>query len=93
MPSRLRPEDLLAAILSSNADGLLCFALDGTILTWSEGAARLYGYSAEEMIGKSVTLLMPEAEVVAHDEFVRAAHSAPAAIRWKMPSASAKMDP
>ena len=76
MPSRLRPEDLLAAILSSNADGLLCFALDGTILTWSEGAAGLYGYSAEEIIGKSVTLLMPEAEICAHEEFVRGAHLA-----------------
>lgn len=64
---------MLAAILSSNADGLLCFALDGTILTWSEGAAGLYGYSAEEIIGKSVALLMPEAEVVAHHEFVRGA--------------------
>jgi PAS domain S-box-containing protein len=73
MPPSLRPEHLLAAILSSTEDGLVSFALDGTIQTWSEGAARLYGYSAAEMIGEPLTRILPLYEVPAFEEFLHKA--------------------
>jgi PAS domain S-box-containing protein len=50
---------LLASIVESSDDAILSKSLDGTILSWNEGAERLYGYSAAEMKGKSVALLIP----------------------------------
>ena len=48
-----------AAIVRSSEDAILSKSLDGTIETWNEGAERIYGYRAEEIIGKSVDLLAP----------------------------------
>jgi PAS domain S-box-containing protein len=50
----------LAAVIVSSPDGIISFALDGTILTWNSGAERVFGYTAAEAVGQSVTLLMPE---------------------------------
>ena len=50
---------LLAAIVASSEDAIMGMSLSGTIESWSPGAARLYGYSAEEAIGQPRTLIVP----------------------------------
>src|SRR5215472_4967497 len=50
---------LLAALLKSAEEAVLTVSPDGTIETWSMGAERLYGYSAQEMIGQSLRGLLP----------------------------------
>src|ERR1700675_2428227 len=70
MSPSLRPERLLAAILSSTEDALVSIALDGTIQSWSQGAARLYGYSPAEMTGESLTRILPPHEVPHFTEFL-----------------------
>jgi PAS domain S-box-containing protein len=50
----------LAAIVESSADAIAGTATDGTILSWNSGAEQLFGYSAQEMIGAQVALLVPE---------------------------------
>jgi PAS domain S-box-containing protein len=49
----------LAAIVSSSEDAIVGEALDGTITAWNAAAERLFGYSAEEVMGRSVDLLEP----------------------------------
>jgi PAS domain S-box-containing protein len=49
----------LAAIVESTEDAIISKTLDGTITTWNAGAEYTYGYSAQEVIGKSMALLSP----------------------------------
>ena len=62
MPPSLRPEHVLAAILSSAEDALVIFAPDGTVQQWSKGAERLYGYTEAEITGRPLTHLIPQHE-------------------------------
>ena len=49
----------LATIVESSQDAIISETLDGVILTWNAGAERIYGYSAKEVVGRSVAVLIP----------------------------------
>lgn len=53
------PRIELASIVESSDDAILSKDLNGIIHSWNKGAERIYGYSAEEMIGKHVSMLVP----------------------------------
>jgi PAS domain S-box-containing protein len=53
------------AIIESSDDAILSKDLNGIIMTWNRGAQLLFGYTAEEAVGKSVTILIPTDR---HDE-------------------------
>ncbi len=53
----------LAAIVQSSDDAITAKSLDGIITSWNRGAEKIYGYSASEMLGKSVTMLIPPGKI------------------------------
>jgi diguanylate cyclase (GGDEF)-like protein/PAS domain S-box-containing protein len=50
----------LAAIVETTADAIFTKSVEGVILTWNRGAERLYGYTAQDVIGCHVSLLNPD---------------------------------
>ncbi|MDT7690047.1 MAG: hypothetical protein QOE46_2806 [Acidobacteriota bacterium] len=61
---RLRSPDIapfwLSAIIESADDAVISKTLNGIITSWNKGAERIFGYTAEEIVGRPVSVLIPE---------------------------------
>jgi PAS domain S-box-containing protein len=49
----------LRALVDASDDAIIGKTIDGTIISWNKGAEKIYGYKAEEIVGQSISVLMP----------------------------------
>ena len=54
-----RAQAHLAAIVNSSEDGIVSKTLEGIVTSWNKAAERLFGFTAQEMIGQSITKIIP----------------------------------
>jgi PAS domain S-box-containing protein len=62
---------LLASIIDTADDAIISKDLNGIVRSWNEGACRMFGYSAEEMVGQSILRLIPNELRFEEDEILR----------------------
>jgi two-component system, chemotaxis family, CheB/CheR fusion protein len=60
----------LAAIVQSSDDAIVAMDLDGVIISWNQGAERLYGYTAQESLGQPITMLIPPEGIEAEENIL-----------------------
>lgn len=61
---------LLAAIVEHSSDAIIGKSLEGAVLSWNAGAERIFGWSAEEMVGQSIRKIIPEERQVEEDSIL-----------------------
>ena len=63
------------SIVKHSNDAILSKKLDGTITSWNHAAEKIYGYSKEEMLGKSAKILIPECHKQEISSFLKIIHN------------------
>ena len=61
---------MLSAIVESSDDAIVSKDLNGIIMSWNRGAEEIFGYREEEVVGKSITILIPEERLSEEDHIL-----------------------
>jgi PAS domain S-box-containing protein len=69
-PAPARDAELLRSIIESAVDGIIVIDAKGSIQMFNPGAERLFGYTAPEVMGRNVNILMPSPDQERHDSYL-----------------------
>ena len=61
----------LSAIVESSDDAIIGYRLDGIVESWNRGAERLFGYSAPEIVGRHISMLVPDDQLEGFSDRMR----------------------
>ncbi|WP_276089281.1 ATP-binding protein [Pedobacter sp. JY14-1] len=61
---------MLSAIVESSHDAIISKNLQGIIMSWNKGAEAIFGYTEDEVLGKSITILIPESKLQEEDHIL-----------------------
>jgi diguanylate cyclase (GGDEF)-like protein/PAS domain S-box-containing protein len=75
--------DLLSYVVDSSDDAILTKSSDGTITSWNRGAERLYGYTADEVLGRSIGIIEPRHREGEQQEILRRVFSGESIVRYE----------
>lgn len=64
-------QGILSAILDASDDAIIATDVTGVVFTWNRGAERIYGYSAQEMIGQPISRIIPVDHEDRHQSLIR----------------------
>ena len=70
-PVRILGEDRLRRVIDSALDGMIVIDASGTVLLYNAACERLFGYSAEEVLGNNVNVLMTRSDRKSHDTYIQ----------------------
>ncbi len=68
--SQLTTARLLASIIESSDDAIISKSLDGVIQSWNAAAERLFGYTAEQAVGRHISLVIPAERIAEEDRII-----------------------
>ena len=68
--TQLHTARLLASIIESSDDAIIGKSLDGTIQSWNDAAQRLFGYTADQAIGRHISLIIPPDRIAEEDHII-----------------------
>jgi len=71
LESQSRDPSMLKAILDNAVDGIITINPQGVMRSFNRAAERVFGYPAEDAIGRNVSMLMPEPHQSAHDGYLK----------------------
>ena len=68
--NRLSSARMLASIVESSDDAIISKSLDGIIQSWNAAAERLFGYTAENAVGRHISLVIPRERIAEEDQII-----------------------
>jgi PAS domain S-box-containing protein len=70
LPEEVEAQAYLAAIITSSDDAIISKDLNGNITSWNPSAERIFGFTAEEAVGKHITLIIPQDKFAEEDYII-----------------------